>query len=150
MAPTAGDRGRGQSRLRIAQTTRELPQTHNPITFISRLRLDGALYEPAPPRRPGQMGRPRIEGERLPNLSVVAKDPKTVWKPTKIANWYGSGQRTVEIASASAVWYSTGLPAVPVCWVLIRDSQGEFKTQALLYTDLEADPKKIVCWSVMR
>jgi DDE superfamily endonuclease len=138
---------RAYASLKLLDRCRKLS---HPITFISRLRLDGALYEPAPPRRPGQMGRPRIKGERLPNLSVVAKDPKTVWKPTKIANWYGSGQRTVEIASASAVWYSTGLPAVPVCWVLIRDSQGEFKTQALLYTDLEADPKKIVCWSVMR
>ena len=26
----------------------------DPITFVSRLRLDAALYEPAPPRRPGQ------------------------------------------------------------------------------------------------
>jgi hypothetical protein len=30
------------------------------------------------------------------------------------------------------VWYSTGLFAVPVRWVLIRDPQKEFKTQALL------------------
>ena len=66
-------------------------ELRNPITFISRLRLDGALYEPAPPRRPHQIGRPRLKGERLPNLSVVAQDPNTVWKPTKIANWYGSG-----------------------------------------------------------
>ncbi len=49
-----------------------------------------------------------------------------------------------------AVWYSTGLFAVPVRWVLIRDPEGGFKTQALLCTDLEADPKKIVCWFVMR
>src|SRR5215204_441162 len=28
----------------------------NPITLITRLRLDAALYEPAPPRYPGQMG----------------------------------------------------------------------------------------------
>ena len=48
-----------------------------PITFITRLRLDAALYEPAPPRYPGQIGRPRLKGERLPNLSVLAKDPKT-------------------------------------------------------------------------
>src|SRR5215207_5318441 len=61
----------------------------NPITFITRLRLDGALYEPAPPRKPGQIGRPRIKGERLPNLSEVAQDPATVWKLTKIANCYG-------------------------------------------------------------
>ena len=43
----------------------------------------------------GQIGRPRIKGERLPNLSVVAEDPETVWKPTQIAKWYGSEQRMV-------------------------------------------------------
>ena len=117
---------------------------------MTRLRLDAALYEPAPPRRPGQIGRPRLKGERLPNLSVVAEDPTTVWEPTTIANWYGSGERTVEIASETAVWYSTGLPAVPVRWVLIRDPEGEFKTQALLVHRLEADPEKIVSWFVMR
>jgi hypothetical protein len=44
----------------------------------------------------------------------MAEDPKTVWEPTEIANWYGGEGRTVEIASQTAVWYSTGLPAVPV------------------------------------
>src|SRR5688572_18487778 len=47
----------------------------NPITFVTRLRLDAALYEPAPPRRPHQIGRPRLKGERLPNLSEVAQGP---------------------------------------------------------------------------
>ena len=121
-----------------------------PITFITRLRLDAALYEPAPPRYPGQIGRPRLKGERLPNLSVVAEAPNTVWKPATIANWYGSGERMVEVASETAMWYSTGLFAVPIRWVLIRDPKGGFRTQALLCTDLEADPKKIVCWFVMR
>jgi DDE superfamily endonuclease len=64
--------------LKLLERCREL---RNPITFISRLRLDGALYEPAPPRYPGQMGRPRLKGERLPNLSIVAEDPTTVWTP---------------------------------------------------------------------
>jgi hypothetical protein len=121
-----------------------------PVTFITRLRLDAALYEPAPPRRPGQIGRPRLKGERLPNLSVVAEDPNTVWKPTTIANWYGSGERMVEITSKTAVWYSTGLFAVLLRWVLVRDPQGQFKTQALLCTNLEADPHKILSWFVMR
>jgi len=121
-----------------------------PVTFITRLRLDAALYEPAPPRRPGQIGRPRLKGERLPNLSVVTEDPSTVWKPTRIANWYGSGERMVEVASETAVWYSTGLPAVPLRWVLVRDPQGEFKTQALLCTDLDAKPERIISWFVMR
>jgi hypothetical protein len=64
---------------------------------------------------------------------VVAEAPHTVWKPAKrIANWYGSGERMVEIASETAVWYSTGLFAVPVRWVLVRDPQGQFNTQRLL------------------
>ena len=60
-----------------------------PVTFVTRLRLVAALYEPAPPRRPGQIGRPRTKGERLPNLSAVAEDPTTVWEPTELANWCG-------------------------------------------------------------
>ena len=56
----------------------------------------------------------------------------------------------VEVSSKTAVWYSTGLFAVPVRWVLIRDPEGKFKTQALLCTDLEVDPEKILSWYVMR
>jgi len=138
---------RSYASLKLLSRCRSLSK---PVTFITRLRLDGALYEPAPPRRPGQRGRPRLKGERLPNLSEVAEEANTVWKPTKIANWYGSGERMVEIASATAVWYSTGLFAVPICWVLIRDPEGAFEPQALLCTDLDADPEQIVRWFVMR
>jgi hypothetical protein len=74
----------------------------------------------------------------------VAEDPSTVWAPATVEDWYGSGERTVEVASATAVWYSTGLPAVPIRWVLVRDTQGEFKTQALLCIDVGAEPEQIV------
>ena len=104
---------RAYASLKLLDRCRRL---RRPIAFITRLRLDAALYEPAPPRRQGQIGRPRIKGERLPNLSEVAQDPRTVWESTKMANWYGSEDRTVEIASATAVWYSTGLFAVPIRW----------------------------------
>ena len=57
-----------------------------PITFITRLRLDAALYEPAPPRRRGQLGRPRVKGSRLPKLSAVAEDPNTAWMTITIAH----------------------------------------------------------------
>jgi hypothetical protein len=33
---------------------------------------------------------------------------------------------------------------------LVRDPRGRFKTQALLCTDLEADPEKVLSWFVMR
>jgi hypothetical protein len=121
-----------------------------PITFITRLRLDAALYEPAPPRTPGQLGRPRLKGERLPNLSVVAKDSSTAWRSITVADWYGKAERTLEMTSATAVWYSTGLPAVPIRWVLVRDPQGEFATQALLCTELGAKPEQILRWFALR
>jgi hypothetical protein len=70
---------RAYASLKLLSRCRSLSR---PLTFITRLRLDAALYEPAPPRRPGQIGRPRIKGERLPNLSAVVEDPVTVWEPT--------------------------------------------------------------------
>jgi hypothetical protein len=67
-----------------------------------------------------------------------------------VDDWYGGGERTVEVASATALWYSTGLPAVPIRWVLVRDPQGALATQALLCTDLGADPEQILRWFVLR
>src|SRR3954447_12609424 len=137
----------GYASLRLLDRCRGLSK---PIKFITRLRLDAALYESAPPRKPGQIGRPRLKGERLANLSVVVEDPFTVWKPITLTNWYGKEQRTVETVSDTAVWHSTGLPAVPLRWVLIRDPRGEFRTQALLCTDLRVDPERIISWFVRR
>jgi hypothetical protein len=133
--------------LRLLERCRTLK---NPIAFITRLRLDAALYEPAPPRYPGQIGRARIKGERLPNLSTVANDPDTDWTPLRLAHWYGEAERTVEVVSETALWYSTGLPAVPLRWVLIRDPKEEFETQALLCTDLDAKPERVISWFVRR
>ena len=47
------------------------------VACITRLRLDAALYNPAPPRLPGTNGRPRTKGARRPNLSGVLTDADT-------------------------------------------------------------------------
>jgi len=86
----------------------------------------------------------------LANLSEVVEDPQTDWTPITVADWYGREERTVEVVSGTAVWHSTGLPAVPLRWVLIRDPQEEFETQALLCTDLDAQPERIISWFVTR
>jgi hypothetical protein len=39
---------------------------------------------------------------------------------------------------------------VPLRWVLIRDPEEAFETQALLCTDLSADPTQIISWFVRR
>jgi hypothetical protein len=121
-----------------------------PIAVVTRLRLDAALYEPAPPRAPGTRGRPRLKGKRLPTLAVQLADPTTVWTTVTVATWYGEGPCTVEIVSETAVWYHSGLPPVPIRWVLVRDPAGEFDPQALLGTDLTANPAQIVEWFVLR
>jgi hypothetical protein len=121
-----------------------------PVTVITRLRLDAALYEPAPPRSPRQVGRPRLKGKRLPTLAAVAGDPTTVWTRMTIPDWYGTGERGVEVSSDTAIWYHTGLPPVALRWVLIRDLQGRFDTQALLCTDLAIAPAQIVAWFIRR
>jgi DDE superfamily endonuclease len=121
-----------------------------PVTVVTRFRLDAALYEPAPPRRPGQLGRPRVKGRRLPTPAAVAADPAAGWTPLPVADWYGAGARTVEVVSATAVWYHSGLAPVPLRWVLIRDPAGRFETQALLCTDPAAAPAQILGWFVQR
>jgi hypothetical protein len=138
----------GYASLKLLDRCRRM--ANNPITFITRLRLDAALYEPPPPRKPRQMGRPRLKGRRFPNLSVVAEDPSVRWRSVVVADWYGAEERTVEVVSNTALWYSTGLPAVPLRWVLIRDPREEFRTQALLCTDLGAEPERIISWFVRR
>jgi hypothetical protein len=81
------------------------------LTCITRLRLDAALYEPAPPRRPGTVGRPRTKGARLPKLADVLVDGSTCWQRMLVPAWYGERERVVEICSATAVWRHAGLIA---------------------------------------
>lgn len=120
----------------------------NPVTVITRLRLDAALYEPAPPPT-GKAGRPRKKGKRLPSLQAILDDPQTKWQSVKV-RWYDGQTRLMAITSQTAVWYHSGLPPVPIRWVLIRDPQAEYKTIALLSTSLEIAPLQIVNWFVQR
>ena len=122
----------------------------HPVTLIARFRLDAALYEPAPERQPGQKGRPRKKGKRLPTLVSIADDEHTHWTKVVLPDWYGQGKREVESVSGTAVWFHNGMPALPIRWVVIRDPLGEFKTQALLCTDLTIEPEQILKWFVMR
>ena len=95
-----------------------------PVTLITRLRLDAGLYEPAPTRQTGQNGRPRVKGQRLPTLKTLLDHSDVSWMTAAVA-WYDTTTRTVEITSQTAVWYHTGKPPVPLRWVLVRDPQGD-------------------------
>ena len=59
--------------LHCCQSLRE------PVTLIARLRLDAALYAPAPPREPGQNGRPPLKGPRRPSLKTLLDQDHVTW-----------------------------------------------------------------------
>ena len=114
-----------------------------PVTLITRLRLDAALYEPAPARATGQKGRPRRKGQRLPTLAARLTRTDTVWRRVRV-RWYGGAWRWLEVASDQAVWYHSGLPPVALRWVLIRDPKGRREPQALLSTNPALEATRIV------
>ena len=120
------------------------------VACITRLRLDAALYDPAPPRLPGTNGRPRTKGKRLPTLAAKLADPATTWQRITVPSWYGGGERDIEISTNTAVWRHSGMPVVPIRWVLVRDPFGRFDPQALLCTDQTYDPVQVLRWFVQR
>ena len=120
------------------------------VCVITRLRLDASLYKPAPARKRGQRGRTPLKGGVLPKSSSVLTNPKTVWKAVIVSQWYGNQQRMLQAATATAVWYRSGIPPVPIRWVLVRDPLGEHEPQAFLCTDLDATPETILQRFVFR
>lgn len=56
----------------------------------------------------------------------------------------------IEVATATAVWYHSGMTPVALRWVLIRDAAGRFPPQALLCTDQHTAAQQIVEWFVLR
>jgi hypothetical protein len=135
------------------------------VCMITRLRLDANLYEPAPKRRPGQRGRTPLKGHPLPKLSAVLTNKKTVWTNVVVSQWYNAQQRTLLVATGTAVWWHAGVPPVPsatdaawhidalrasIRWVLVRDPSGEHEPSAFLSTDLDAQPAIILGWFVSR
>jgi hypothetical protein len=62
-----------------------LDSVRRAVTLITRLRLDAALFEPAPPRRAGQTGRPGVKGARLPKLEQLVNDSRQCWQRLLLA-----------------------------------------------------------------
>lgn len=119
----------------------------NPVTFVTRLRMDAALYEPAPPY--AGKGRPRKKGKRLPTPQDYLEAEDTAWTKVEL-QWYDGQIREMELASQTAVWFHYGKPAVPIRWVLLHDPQDQYETTCLLSTDPLVAPVQIVQWFVTR
>ncbi len=120
-----------------------------PIVVVAKLRKDAARYQPASPRRPGRIGRPRIVGARLPSPRAALDNPATQWT-TYLATGSDGGTTTVELASGLAVWYHGGPPPLAMRWVVVKDSGEHLKPGALLGTDTAAEPRHLLQWYLLR
>ena len=102
------------------------------VQVVSRLRLDAALYAPPPRRRPGQKGRPRKRGDRLPALAQ---------RITRRRHWtalplvlYGRAV-TPQVFTLDALWYGA-LRSQLVRIVVVRDPSRRRRDEAFFCTDL--------------
>jgi len=120
-----------------------------PVTWVSRMRLDAGLYD-WPEEQPKEKRGPKPKkGKRLKSLQNWLDDPDTAWRKTEI-DWYGGRKYTIEYVTGKSLWYTPGFDPLPIRWVLVRDPAGKYKATAFLCTDLTADPLQILHWFILR
>jgi hypothetical protein len=107
------------------------------VEVVGRLRLDAALFAPPPPRRPGQRGRPRTRGDRLPTPAALAaaRTARGTWHRVPLV-LYGKPV-TPLVFRGTALWYGA-LRTQPIRFVVVRDPSGRRRDEAFCCTDLAA------------
>lgn len=119
------------------------------VRLIAPLRLDARRFAPPPERGPGTIGRPRLVGRRLPNRDAVLVDPETVGHAVTL-RWYDGSERSLEVASGTALWYHNGKLPRPIRWVLSRDPKGELEPRGSSSTRPEDDAMAILAEVIQR
>lgn len=110
------------------------------VHVISRLRLDAALWTVPAKRRPGQRGRSRRRGVRLPTPAALAATCRR-WQSTMVT-LYGH-TLTTQVFVCRALWY-VALRDQPVRIVIVRDPTGRRQDEAFFCTDLTLDAAAIL------
>lgn len=110
------------------------------VHFVVRGRPDAALYELPPPRRPGQKGRPRVKGDRLPNPKQWAEDHPDAFERIEV-DLYGHNV-PVEVASFVAMAYRS-LPGRLLRYVVVRDPDGIYQTTYIISTDVDVPAAEV-------
>ena len=101
------------------------------VHVISRLRMDAALWTRPRRRRPGQTGRPRKRGKRVPAPQALAASRRR-WRLLPVTL---SGRAvTPHVFALTALWYAA-LPEHPVRIVVVRDPTGRRQDEAFFCTD---------------
>jgi hypothetical protein len=120
------------------------------VTFVGRMRLDAAVYDPTPAvKRKGQRGAKAKKGPRLPSPSGAAKKADGnrngqglwVWQAVQ-AMAYGV-TRALHVVRYRVVWPRV-LGYTPVQVIVVRDSEGRMDDIALVTTDLTRLPQWVI------
>jgi len=104
------------------------------VHLISRLRLDAALWTRPRRRRPGQNGRPRRRGTRVPPPQALAATWRH-WRSVPVT-LYGRQVAPATFA-LTALWYAA-LPEHPIRIVVVRDPTERRQDEAFFCTDTAA------------
>ncbi len=111
------------------------------LTMTSRLRTNGVIFKPAPPKT-GKQGRPKTWGQRLGTLTQIATDPTTSWTAARVRR-YGKTE-TLMLHTIHCLWGPLG-PETPVRVILVQDLKKPSGYQiALITTDLTSTAEQIV------
>ena len=121
----------------------------NPVTYVSRLRLDARLYGEPPEQAEGKRGAKPKKGERQPSLKKRLKEKNTKWITLSMP-WYSGKKYVVEFVTGTSLWHTPGFDPLPIRWILVRDPAGKYKPTAFLCTALTATPWQILCWFILR
>ncbi len=116
---------------------RHLPSN---VGLISHVHPKGALYEPAPPRQPGQKGAGRKKGKRLPSMAEWAADA-TPWQ-NLVFDQFGL-HATLLVKTRQALYYKAGGTRL-LTIVLVRDAIGKRPDQMFYCTDLDWKARTIL------
>lgn len=128
----------GYSSVRFANQCKALA-----MTLVGKIRKDTVLYDPPPPRRKGQRGRPRKKGERLPSPSQVAANEETNWTEGEV-QWYGGKRKRVRWTTGVGHRHAPHEELIEVRWVYVQDPSGRTRDECFFSTDITMDPRAIV------
>jgi hypothetical protein len=111
------------------------------VQLISRVAPNAALYEVAPPRRPGQRGASRKKGDRLPGLAEWAADPGQPW--TRLDFDQFGLHAPLEVKAIRALYYKAGRDRL-LTIVLVHDVEGKRPDQMFYCTKTDWTARQVL------